>query len=160
MEIFSRAFAEGTGATINASWQEGQTSNTLACPTNDPAPAGYGTHITYNGVNGYDVNTTGNASIKVWENNNWVAPPSTLTKKITDYSGYCILVRGDRHICLSKGSVQDVNNTILRARGALNQTGGLSRIKDLFRRNPAILSCWKSLRIVHRYISCIKSGRR
>jgi hypothetical protein len=44
-------------------------ASTLTCPTNDPAPVGFGTHITYNGVvNGYDLNITSNPSIKVWVN--------------------------------------------------------------------------------------------
>jgi hypothetical protein len=129
-------FREGTGASINASWQEGQTSTTLTCPTNDPASTGYGTHITYNGTNGYDLNITTNPSLKIWENNAWVTPASTLTKKITDYPGYCVFVRGDRHICLSKGTGAGCNNTTLRARGILNQTGTFTISKTYSSGNP------------------------
>lgn len=123
-------FQGGTGTSINAAWQEGQTSNTLSCPTNDPAPAGYGTHLTYNGTNGYDANITGNPSLKVWQNNTWVAPPSTITKLITDYPAYCVFVRGDRHICLNLGVGAGSNNTVLRARGILNETGASSISKN------------------------------
>ncbi|HEX5151074.1 MAG TPA: hypothetical protein VFW07_06475 [Parafilimonas sp.] len=129
-------FREGTGTSINASWQEGQTSATLTCPSNDPAPAGYGTHITYNGVNGYDQNMTNNPSLKIWENNTWVTPSSTLTQKIADYAGYCVFVRGDRHICLSKGTGAGCNNTILRACGVLNQTGSFTVSKTYVSGNP------------------------
>jgi len=127
---------EGTGTSINASWQEGHMSTTLTCPTNDPAPVGFGTHITYNGVNGYDLNITSNPSIKVWVNNNWTAPSSTMTQKITDFRGYCIFIRGDRHICLSQGIGAGCNNTRLRAQGALNQTGSFTISKAYSSGNP------------------------
>lgn len=111
--------------TINTAWQEGQVSNTLptACPTLDPAPDGYGMYITNNGTNGYDQNTTTNPSLRGWENSMWVVPPSTLTKKITDYEGYMAFVRGDRHICIQYGTAAGSNPTVLRAKGVLNQNG-------------------------------------
>jgi hypothetical protein len=113
---------------INQAWQEGYTNTNLNCPTQFPGTPGFGTEITYNGLNGYDLNTTNLPSIKVWENNAWAPLGSTLTPKITDYSAYCIFVRGDRSICLIQATRAIPNNTVLRATGILYQTGGINSV--------------------------------
>lgn len=111
---------------INQAWQEGYTNTTLDCPVQYPGTPGFGTEITYNGVNGYDLNTTNNPSIKVWESNAWATLNSTLIPKITDHDAYCIFVRGDRRVCLKYAIWAIPNNTVLRATGILNQTGGVN----------------------------------
>jgi hypothetical protein len=122
--------------TINAAWQEGQTNtNPYACPTNDPAPAGFGTEITYNNIagTGYDYNLTTNPSLKVWVNNAWTTPANTNSTNITSFYGaYCIFVRGDRTICLSNGVNAIPNTTVLRAKGVLNQIGGTNAVKQSY----------------------------
>ncbi|HVX27877.1 MAG TPA: T9SS type A sorting domain-containing protein [Parafilimonas sp.] len=110
--------------TINQAWQEGQWQiSDPGCPAVDAAPYGYGTQITYDNLNGYDWNTTSNASLKVWTVNGWVPPSSTLTPHITDYPGYCLFVRGDRHICTDLGTGAGAGSTTLRATGIMNETG-------------------------------------
>ncbi len=108
---------------INQAWQEGYANTNLNCPPQYPGTPGYATEITYNGMNGYDLNTTNNPSIKIWQNNTWVVPGSTLSVKITDYAGYCLFVRGDRTICLIQTTSAIPDNTVLRATGILYQTG-------------------------------------
>ncbi len=116
---------------INAAWQEGfQNDNYSQCnPTEYPGTPGYGTEITYvySAGNGYDANTTSNTSIQYFQNTDWVAPSSTTGRLITQ-SPYCLFVRGDRTVCLSEGVSAPPNNTILRATGVLNQTGGTNSV--------------------------------
>lgn len=110
--------------TINQAWQEGQWQiSDPGCPAVDASPYGYGTQITYDDLNGYDWNTTLNASLKVWTVNGWVPPSSTLTPLITDYPGYCLFVRGDRHMCTDLGTGAGAGSTTLRASGIMNETG-------------------------------------
>ena len=106
--------------TINGAWQEGYTNTVLGCPAQFPGTLGYGTHLTHNAQNGYDRNVTNNPSIYMFERNSWDAPPSTLTKKITDYSAYAVFVRGDRTICLSQGTHAIPVATTLRASGTVS----------------------------------------
>jgi hypothetical protein len=113
---------------INTAWQEGQQNLTqpTTCPTNDPASNGYGMYITNTGaaVNGFDWNNSSTKpSFKIWQNNLWVAPPSTTAKLITDYTGFMAFVRGDRHICIQYGTGAGSGTTTLRATGALYETG-------------------------------------
>lgn len=111
---------------INQAWQEGYTNMTLACPSQYPGVSGYGTHLTYNALNGYDKNTTSNASLLMLQNNHWSAPSSTLTTKITDYSAYAVFVRGDRTICLSQATSAVPVPTTLRASGLVS-VGAVTR---------------------------------
>lgn len=105
---------------INQAWQEGYTNTTLVCPSQYPGIPGFGTHLTHNGLHGYDINTTQNSSLYMFENNHWVAPSSTITKKITGYSAYAVFVRGDRTICLSQATAAIPVPTILRANGLVS----------------------------------------
>jgi hypothetical protein len=82
--------------------------------------------LTHNAINGYDKNTTNNPSIAFFKNNIWSAPPSTLTKKITDYTAYAVFVRGDRTICLSQATGAIPVPTTLRARGLVS-VGAVTR---------------------------------
>lgn len=122
---------------INTAWQEGQVSTTLTCPTGDPTPQGWGTQITNdNKGNGYDLNTTVNPSLKAQINNAWAPPPSTLTTKITDYPAYYIFIRGDRQICLVYGTYAGSNKTTLRAKGIVNQFGGVNAVTKTYTGTP------------------------
>ncbi len=112
---------------INDAWQEGATPNPNTSTQNNPNP-GYGTEITYdnNTGHGFDVNTTVNPSLKVWDNstNAWSAySPYTNTTHLTDYPAYCLFVRGSRAINLALGTYAIPDATILRAKGQLNETG-------------------------------------
>lgn len=106
--------------TINGAWQEGYTNTVLGCPAQFPGTLGYGTHLTHNAQNGYDRNVTNNPSIYMFERNSWDVPPSTLTKKITEYSAYAVFVRGDRTICLNQGTNAIPVATTLRASGLVS----------------------------------------
>lgn len=109
-------FASSTQS-INQAWQEGYTNTTLACPSEFSGTPGYGTHITYNGANGYDPNVTQNPSIIYFAGNHWHPISSTLTTKITDYPAYALFPRGDRTICLTQGVSAVPVPTTLRAAG-------------------------------------------
>ncbi|MBL0359334.1 MAG: hypothetical protein IPP72_21830 [Chitinophagaceae bacterium] len=107
--------------TINASWQEGQSSvNRLLPSDNNP---GFGTAITRSTVaaNGYDQGSTNNPSIYSYNTatNGWDALAATNAGKITDQPGYMIFVRGDRSIVVSNTSVPGTPTT-LRTRGEIN----------------------------------------
>jgi|GEM_PF-1164603 len=107
--------------TINASWQEGQSSADRFFPSdNNP---GFGTAITRSTVaaNGYDQGSTNNPSIYSYNTatNGWDALPATNAGKITDQPGYMIFVRGERSIVVSSTSVPGTPTT-LRARGEIN----------------------------------------
>ncbi len=112
---------ETTSQTLNTAWQEGYTNTTLACPSQYIGTPGYGTHLTYNGANGYDPNITQNPSILHFasDQNKWAAPPSTIATYLTDYPGYAVFFRGDRTICLTQGINAISVPTTLRATGRL-----------------------------------------
>lgn len=117
-----------TAQSINAAWQEGETTTTFSggCPAVVNTPAGLGTQITGLGNvagSGYDFHSTNNASLRYLDGLSWQTPASSLTAKLTDHYGWYIFVRGDRYICLMNGP-QPANETTLRAKGALNQKGG------------------------------------
>ncbi|MBV9961186.1 MAG: T9SS type A sorting domain-containing protein [Parafilimonas sp.] len=108
---------------IRTAWQEGVNNPSLSVRY-DPHP-GYGTHITgdNNTSNGFDYNTTYNASLKVWvqATNSWSSyAPSTLYTLINDYNGYCLFVRGSRAVDLSQATNAIPDATILRVTGNIN----------------------------------------
>ncbi len=111
--------------TINDAWQEGRqnTSAPTTCPVSTE-PKGYGMYITNTQPpqNGYDWNTTNNASLKVWQNNAWSAPSGT-NIPITNYPAYCVFVRGDRQVCIQYATWATPDTTVLRVRGVLNEPG-------------------------------------
>ncbi len=114
-----------SGQGINASWQEGATPKSPmgAEPTTsiyNPNP-GYGTHISGGSTaNGFDQNTTGNASMKYYNGTSWQNVTSSLyTTKVTDQQGYMLFVRGSRASDLSQGQYQVADNTTLRSSGQL-----------------------------------------
>jgi hypothetical protein len=116
---------------IRDAWQEGvnNTDPTLNYANNRNPHPGFGTHITGNNdpTQGYDYNTTRNPSVKVWDSvaNAWSASePATMTTNITDYSAYCLFVRGSRAVNLAWATSAPADPTILRIKGVLNQTGG------------------------------------
>jgi autotransporter-associated beta strand protein len=107
--------------TINASWQEGQSSANRLLPSN--SNPGFGTAITRSTVasNGYDQGSTNNPSIYSYNtgSNGWDALTATNTGSITDQPGYMLFVRGDRSIVVSNTSVPGIPTT-LRSRGEIN----------------------------------------
>jgi len=110
---------------INQAWQEGYTDSILTCPPQHIGTPGYGTSITYNNVpgTGYDVHNTTRPSLKVYNNNMWLTPVSTLTTNIASpNTAYALFVRGDRSVCLTNATGYKV--TTLRPHGVLNQFGG------------------------------------
>jgi len=112
--------------TINAAWQEGAAPNPNTFTQNNPHP-GYGTEITYdnNPAHGFDVNTTVNPSLRIWDNVNqtWSVAPFTNSTNITDYPGYYLFVRGSRAVQLWQATSAIADNTVLRATGILNEKG-------------------------------------
>ncbi len=115
-----------TGAlTIKASWQENSTNGVLNSPV-DPAP-GYGTTITKTTVatNGFDIGTTATPSIRYLDNTGtWSVPTATDGsdgKKITDYPGYMLFVRGDRSIVVSNQYINTTANANLRVQGKITR---------------------------------------
>ena len=119
--------------TINAAWQEGQVNTSFyPLPGSSDLYPGFGTEITYdnNAGNGYDLNTTVNPSIRIWNPaiNNFDPIPSTYVN-INNYPGYYLFVRGSRAIYLSQGIYAPPDPTVLRAVGTLNQVNGNNVIK-------------------------------
>ncbi len=111
-----------TNQSINTALQEGLVNNVLQCPSLYPGTPGYGTEISGGTpANGFDVNNTGYASIKVYQNNAWVIPVSTTSNLVSTSSNnaYCLFVRGDRNVCLTYTA--PANATTLRPRGIINQ---------------------------------------
>lgn len=112
--------------TINAAWQEGAAPNPNTVTQNNPHP-GYGTEITYdnNPAHGFDVNTTVNPSIRVWDHatQEWLVAPFTNSTNITDYPAYNLFVRGSRAVRLWQATSAIADNTVLRAAGVLNEPG-------------------------------------
>lgn len=108
---------------IRTAWQEGVNNPSLTVRYN-PHP-GFGTHITgdNNTSNGFDFNTTYNASIKTWVQgtNDWstTAPP-TVSTLINAYPGYCIFVRGSRAVDLAQATSAIPDPTVLRITGTVN----------------------------------------
>lgn len=122
--------------TINDAWQEGQTNTDpmIICTNNVNLYPGYGTQITYiNGDPGYDYNTTSNASIEIYVNNSWTNTYLGGTNvPITSNPGYSLFVRGDRSICLDQGVNATPTQTVLRAKGVLNQVGGTNSVTKTY----------------------------
>lgn len=116
------AVPANTSQTINSAWQEGATPNPDVITHNNPNP-GFGTEITYDNLvaDGFDVNTTYNASIKYWNPaaNDWAIPAQTYTA-LNSKPAYCLFVRGSRAVDLSKGMSAPADNTTLRITGSLN----------------------------------------
>ena len=102
-----------TGAqTINAAWQEGQTSGNVI--------PGYGTQITGGALaNGFDQGVNFNPSLKIYNTGAWVGLPNTNATPITNQQGYMLFVRGDRSINLSQGISATPTTTVLRSIGTL-----------------------------------------
>ncbi len=119
--LLSPPVKSNNAPTINASWQEGQTSLNRLSPVN--AFPGFGTPITKmtSAINGFDQGSTINPSIYSYNTitNGWEAPAATNTGKITDQPGYMLFVRGDRSIVVSSSAVPGVSTT-LRTRGEVN----------------------------------------
>ncbi|MFY8003822.1 MAG: hypothetical protein ACOVNR_03235, partial [Chitinophagaceae bacterium] len=123
--------ADGTlpDGSIWQNWQEGATSETY-----NPLP-GFGTHITGNSGNGWnlgvnpvtglDYTVSGNPSL--WTYNTTTRPDAfervtnTKQKRLFSFEGYYIIIRGDRSHNLNglPGStlITDRSNTILRSKG-------------------------------------------
>lgn len=100
-----------TTSSIYNNWQEaGSTA------------AGLGTHITgsNSGSNGFDINTSGNASMFGFDNvtQSWTAMPNTDNTNLTAGTPYRLFVRGDRTIDLSNNNATP-SNTTLRSTGIL-----------------------------------------
>ncbi len=113
-----------TNQTINSAWQQGLVNSVLTCPSQYPGTPGIGTEISGgSSADGFDINNTGYASIKVYQNNAWVVPATTYTNLVTASSNnaYCLFVRGDRNVCLTYTAPADA--TTLSATGLLNQQG-------------------------------------
>jgi len=119
--MLTAPFTSNNAPTINAAWQEGQSSANRLLPSN--TVPGFGTAITRSTVaaNGYDQGSTNNSSIYGYNSgtNGWEAIAATNAGKITDQPGYMIFVRGDRSIVVSSTSVPGTPTT-LRARGEIN----------------------------------------
>lgn len=120
-----------SNVTISAAWQEGAAvtdprASTLAT---DPFP-GYGTQISYGypvANPGYDLNITGNASIKYFTTTGLNGTPATTnTVSITDVPAYLLFIRGNRSTQLSLGTSAPPTPTILRAKGFINS--GLTNV--------------------------------
>ncbi len=111
--------------TIRSAWQEGANNHDLVYANHQDPHPGYGTDITYDNdwTKGYDVNTTYNPSIKVWNQSlsNWItgAPPTGSTL-LNAYSAYCLFVRGSRAVNLSLATSAPTDPTIIRETGRLN----------------------------------------
>lgn len=119
-------FNKTSTQTINQAWQEGNVDVNLQCPPQHQGTPGFGTAITFNNINGYDIhNNNYNTSIQVYLNNAWVTPPNTYSSLAgtpnSEFPAYCLFVRGDRSVCLDKISPATI--TTLRPKGILNQTG-------------------------------------
>jgi hypothetical protein len=111
-----------TNQTINSAWQEGWVNSVLQCPSQYTGTPGYGTEISGgSSANGFDINNTGYASLKVYQNNSWAIPSSTYSNLVTTSSNnaYALFVRGDRNVCLNYTAPPGI--TTLRTRGILNQ---------------------------------------
>ncbi len=116
-----------TAQTIQEAWQEGATPNPDVFTRSNPKP-GYGTEITYDNLtsHGFDVNTTLNPSLKTWVQsaNSWTtSAPFTNSTHLLDYPAYCLFVRGSRAVDLSLAVSAPADNTVLRIKGSLNETG-------------------------------------
>lgn len=115
--------------TLKQAWQEGQTDNVLQCPPQSSADPGYeqgyGTALTYDNTNGYDVhNNNYKTSIQYYKDNKWITPTSTYNNLLPaglEYPSYGVFIRGDRTVCLDQIAPPTV--TTLRAKGILNQNG-------------------------------------
>ena len=119
-----------TSPTINASWQEGATTDTTNQQVINPNP-GFGTFVTGgNPDNGYDIGVNHHPSLKVYDSvtNTLIGIPiGTGTGigngtyiPITTYPAYFIFVRGDRGVLLLQGVNTVPTNTILRIAGSVN----------------------------------------
>jgi hypothetical protein len=113
---------------IRDAWQEGVNNYSLDYSLNNNPHPGFGTHITGDNIStkGYDLNTTTNPSVKVWDpaSNNWsVAEPETISTNIAAYNAYCLFVRGSRNVNLALATNAPTDDTRLRIKGILNQTG-------------------------------------
>jgi hypothetical protein len=113
--------------TIQDAWQEGSIPNSDIFIHNDPHP-GYGTEITFdnNVAHGFDVNTTLNPSLKTWipsANTFTTSAPFTNSTHMLDYPAYCLFIRGSRAVDLSLAVSAPADNTVLRIKGTLNETG-------------------------------------
>lgn len=104
-------------SSILNNWQEGGAS-----------PVGYGTHIT--GVagtpgvdlsSGLDKTQTGNVSMYTYNGSTYPAVTNTASTALDPYTGYRILIRGDRNVNLAGTPTPTTMNraTVLRATGKL-----------------------------------------
>lgn len=130
--FFSFPFGS-SGQKIRDALQEG-VNNTCLTPystcDNNPNPH-YGTHITgdNDASKGFDINTTTNPSLKVWDaaNQVWsgdpnssIPEPPTISTNLMGYDGMCIFVRGSRAVDLSQGVYAATDETTLRSTGTPN----------------------------------------
>ena len=108
--------------TINAAWQEGQTSANRLSPVDNFNP--FGTAITNGPVsqNGFDQGATSSSSIYKMEPGSgaWSVPSSTTGVPITNYNGYMLFVRGDRSIVVSNQYINTSGAANLRIKGNIN----------------------------------------
>lgn len=109
-----------TSTSIHANWQENATAW-----NNDPQP-GYGTHITgslTDQTNGFDMTTSGNPSLFVFDNSSqaWNAIDNTDVNTLDAGTPYRLLVRGDRSTDITSNTAA-ATPTILRTKG--NVTSG------------------------------------
>lgn len=111
--------------TIRSAWQEGANNHDLVYANHQDPHPGYGTDITYDNdwTKGFDVNTTYNPSIKVWNQSgsNWdPAAPPTVSTLLKAYPAYCLFVRGSRAVNLALATYAPTDPTIIRETGTLN----------------------------------------
>jgi len=107
---------------INAAWQEGQTSANRLSPVDNFNP--FGTAITNGTVsqNGFDQGTTSSSSIYKMEPGSgaWSVPASTTGVPVTNFNGYMLFVRGNRSIVVSNQFVTTSGAANLRIKGKIN----------------------------------------
>lgn len=105
------ASSVNTTGTIYQNWQE-----------NGASVTGLGTDITGSatGANGFDLTSSGNASMFGYNNNtqNWFAVPNTNVQQLNVGDPWRVLIRGDRNIDLENNSAI-ATSTTLRANGSL-----------------------------------------
>jgi hypothetical protein len=111
-----------TNQTLFSAWQEGYTNSNpvLTCPPENIGTPGFGTNLTYKGINGYDIGVTQNPSIRGFVNNAYYNPVSTTATSMNAFDALIVFVRGDRSICIKNAVAAGSNETTLRAKGILN----------------------------------------
>lgn len=134
-------FNTASSQTINQAWQEENIDVHLQCDPypEHPGTPGFGTAITFNNTNGYDVhNNDYKTSIQYYKDNDWVTPSGTLTSLAgtpgSPFPAYALFVRGDRTVCLAYPAPGTV--TTLRPKGLLNQVNGTDVTGNFSAGNP------------------------